>query len=100
MYGTIAKAKVADGKFDELVALMDEWDRDFRPKVEGAMGSVAYRLDSDPNTIYLAAVFASKDAYQANAESPEQDGWYKRFRACLVSDPEWLDGEVFRSSLG
>lgn len=99
MYGTIAKVKVQPGRFDELCAAMDEWDRDFKPSVKGAMGSVAYRLDADPDTVLLAAVFESREAYDANAGSSKQDAWYQRFRACLAEDPEWMDGDVFRSSL-
>lgn len=98
MFGTVAKVRVAPDKFDDLTAILAEWERDFRPKVRGAMGSVAYRLDADPDTVILCAVFEDRAAYEANADNPEQDKWYRRFRACLAADPEWMDGAVFANS--
>jgi len=40
------------------------------------------------------AVFDSKESYRANAEDPEQDAFYQRWRALMDADPEWNDGEI------
>jgi hypothetical protein len=40
--------------------------------------------------------FTSKESYLANANSPEQDAFYRRLRACLEADPEWIDGSFGR----
>ena len=40
------------------------------------------------------AAFDSKDSYRANAEDPEQDAFYQRWRALMDTDPEWNDGEI------
>ena len=42
----------------------------------------------------MVAVFESKETYEANANDPAQDAWYRKFRALLTADPEWNDGEV------
>jgi len=42
-------------------------------------------------------LFESKEAYVANAGSPEQHQRYLRMREMLVSDPEWHDGEIIAS---
>ncbi|MGH2830845.1 MAG: hypothetical protein ACRDJM_10220, partial [Actinomycetota bacterium] len=55
-----------------------------------------YKLDSDPNTLILVAAFKDKASYQANANSPEQDKWYQRFREFMTVDPEWMDGEIIQ----
>lgn len=97
MYGTVARIKVKPGRWDDLLAVYDEWDRDLRPNVAGAVAAYLYKLDKDPNAAIMAAVFADKDSYDANADDPEQDKWYRRFRDCLDADPEWMDGEIVRS---
>jgi quinol monooxygenase YgiN len=94
MYGTVATIKVKPGRDEELLALLDEWNRDYRPKVKGAMGGTVYRLDADPNTFIMTAVFQDKATYEANADSPEQDKWYQRLRSTLTADPDWHDGEI------
>lgn len=99
MYGTVAKMTVVPDKLSELMGILEEWDRDVRPHVKGAMGSVVYQTDEDANTLILCVVFADKETYEANAESPEQDKWYQQFRECLTADPEWTDGKVLANSL-
>jgi heme-degrading monooxygenase HmoA len=68
-------------------------------KVPGYKGQIVYRSDADPNVVFLAVVFESKEAYQANARSPEQNQRYQGYRDLLQADPEWHDGEVVYSNL-
>jgi hypothetical protein len=51
-------------------------------------------MDADANEFYVAVVFSSKEAYVANANSPEQNARFQAMRALLTSDPEWHDGEI------
>jgi hypothetical protein len=45
--------------------------------------------------VYMSAVvFASREAYVANANSPEQQALYQRMTAAFDSEPEWFDGEI------
>lgn len=94
MYGTLGRLKIKPGSFDDLVALNDEWLRDFKPKVEGFVASYIYRLDRDPNEVVMVAVFKDKQTYTDNADDPEQDKWFQRMRELMTSDPEWMDGEI------
>ena len=75
MYGTIARMRLKPGAEERLKALMAEYDG---TKVPGFKGQVVYRSDRDPNEFWLAVVFESKAAYQANAASPEQHERYQR----------------------
>ena len=63
-------------------------------KVPGVVATYCYRMDSDPNEHYMAVVFSSKEAYRANAESPEQDARYRQMLTLLAGEPEWYDGEI------
>ena len=64
----------------------------------GYVGLTAYRFDADPNELLMAVVFESKEAYWANAESPEQNARYREMLELLESEPGWQDGEiVYRS---
>jgi quinol monooxygenase YgiN len=91
MYGTIARMRMKDGARDDLLALGERF-RDL--KVPGHVGEWIYQLDTDPNEFIMAVLFESRDAYRANAESPEQHQRYQQIRALLERDPEWSDGEV------
>ena len=89
MYGTISRARLKPGKADELARLMDELDRP-----QGSVMVSVLRTDADPDQVFIAGVFESREAYQRSAASPEQDARFRRLRELLVADPEWHDGEV------
>lgn len=91
MYGTVARLRIKPGMEEQLL----EFDRkEQAANIPGYVGAYTYRMDADPNVYYLAVVFESKEAYVANANSPEQNERYLEMRAMLDSDPEWNDGEV------
>ena len=93
MYGTIAKLRFKPQRINEIRDLLDEWKRDHRARAEGARDGYLVVPDSERGVAYLIAVFAERESYRRNAESPEQDAWYQRLRKVLDADPEWIDGE-------
>lgn len=95
MYGTIAHCRVKPGMEQQLAEQMHTFEA---AKVPGAIATYVYRIDADPNDYYLAVVFASKEAYWANAQSPEQDARYHQLLSLLESEPEWHDGEIISAS--
>lgn len=95
MYGTIGRFRVKPGMEGQLRQLLQEQARAFETgRVPGFLASYTYRMDADANDYYLAVVFASKEAYWANAQSPEQDARYRQWLPLLESEPEWHDGEI------
>ena len=96
MYGTIARMRVKSGKEDELLAYTRE--RENSRSVPGSVHVYVYRMDADPHEYYLVAVFESRDAYVANANSPAQDAEYRQLLELLEGAPEWHDGEVVYSA--
>ena len=94
MYGTVARMRIKPGAEDELLRLGREGDE----QVAGSAFYHVYRTDADPHEFYLVVGFESKEAYRANAESPEQHARYERYRALLAAEPEWHDGEIVDSS--
>src|SRR5262245_43184712 len=91
MYGTVARFQAKPGAEAQLLALSREFET---LNVPGYMGTYVYRSDADPSTFWLAVAFQDKAAYEANAQSPEQDARYQQIRALLTADPEWHDGEI------
>lgn len=96
MYGTVARMTLKPKAFEQLEAEMNSIAADL--SAAGWRSTAVYRSDGDPNEVWLAVVFDSKEAYHANAQSPEQARRYERMRALLETDPEWHDGEVFLQS--
>jgi quinol monooxygenase YgiN len=89
MYGTIARVKIDPTKIEELTTLGDSMGT-----APGQVAGYVYRMDADPGELFLVAVFESKEAYWANAQSSEQHERFMQLRALLLEDPEWHDGEI------
>jgi quinol monooxygenase YgiN len=88
-YGTVARMRVKAGLEERMAALGREWET---IRIPGMLASYVLASDSDPRELYLTAVFESKEAYVANAGSPEQHARYLALRELLDADPEWHDG--------
>jgi quinol monooxygenase YgiN len=91
MYGTIARIQVKPGMETRLKDMEQEYTT---APMDGYVATYIYRMDANPSEHYMAVVFENKEAYQANAASPEQAARYSRFRELLSADPEWNDGEI------
>ena len=96
MYGTIARVKVKKAKIREFFALGKEWDDRERKRAIGFLGADLLWEDQDEGSACLIVRFIDRESYLANANSPEQDKFYRRMRDCLENDPEWIDGEYGR----
>ena len=96
MYGTVAHARIKAGAEDRLMAMMREYST---LRVPGYRATYVYRMDTDPREIYMAVVFDSKDAYDRNADSPEQDKRYQEMLEALEGAPEWHDGEILTDAV-
>ena len=91
MYGTVARMQLKAGAEPKIMELFGEYET---LNVPGYVGLTVYRLDADPNELLMAVVFESKEAYRANAESPEQDARYREMLELLETEPQWQDGEI------
>jgi quinol monooxygenase YgiN len=91
MYGTIARMRAKPGTEDRLRAEMDRFEE---ARVPGSLGVYIYRMDADPQEYYLAVIFADREAYRANAESPEQNTRFQALMELMAGEPEWHDGEI------
>ena len=94
MHGTVARMRLKAGSEGRLQALMQEYET---LDVPGYVGSTVYRMDDNPNEIYMAVLFDDRETYHANAQSPEQDARYREMLALLDGAPDWHDGEVVYS---
>lgn len=89
MYGTVARIKIDPARIDELKALGNNMGM-----APGQVAGYVYQTDADPGELFLAAVFESKEAYWANASSPEQHQRFMQLSALFLEDPQWHDGEI------
>jgi heme-degrading monooxygenase HmoA len=95
MYGTVARIRVKTGMEGQFRQLIEGQMHAFEAgQVPGFVATYTYRTDADPNDYYLAVVFESREAYWANAQSPEQDARYHQWQPLLEGEPEWHDGEI------
>jgi hypothetical protein len=58
------------------------------------VNTFVYRMDNDPNELYMAVVFEDKDSYMKNAGDPAQHERFLKMMEALESEPEWHDGEI------
>jgi antibiotic biosynthesis monooxygenase (ABM) superfamily enzyme len=94
VYGTVAHMRIKPGAEAKLLQLM----RDFEAlNIPGYAFERIYRLDADSDTYVVVVGFDSKEAYLANANSPEQHARYLEYRELLSAEPEWHDGEIVYS---
>jgi quinol monooxygenase YgiN len=91
VYGTVARMRIKPGALDKLQEMANAEEMKATP---GYVSTTVYQMDADPNEIYMAVVFESKEAYFKNAESPEQNTRYEEMVALLDGSPEWHDGEI------
>lgn len=87
MYGTIAKMKTKPGALKALKVMESR-------KPKGMIATYVYQMDQNPEEFWMAVVFESKEAYRANAESPEQNREFLKLMESLVEEPAWHDGEI------
>ena len=93
-YGTIYRMRPKPGAEPQLVALLEEWERERKPNARGAIGGYLFKPDGRPDELIGVAVFRDRESYRANASDPAQDAWYRRLREHLEADPEWDDGVI------
>jgi len=93
-YGTVYRMRPKPGAEAQVAALLEEWERDRKPKVRGAIGGYVFRPENAPGQLIGVAIFRDHESYRANADDPDQDAWYQRLRALLEADPEWEDGVI------
>jgi hypothetical protein len=94
MYGTVARLQVKPGADRQLIDSLKDFEK---KKVDGFVSNYLYRMDADAATYYLAVIFNSREAYVANAVSPEQNARYLAMLELLTGPPTWHDGQVVYS---
>lgn len=97
MFGTVGRAHV---KPENREALLKEMDDPAYLQVPGYRKNLVMFPENRENEVIIVAMFEDADSYWRNADDPEQDKRYQRFRALLEDDPEWSDGEWFAAPEG
>lgn len=90
MYATVALCRVPADKLGELRALAAAEDS---LGIDGYLGTDLLVVDNHPDTLVMVVRFRDRDSYVANADSPAQHERYLQFRALMLADPVWYDGD-------
>jgi quinol monooxygenase YgiN len=97
---TYYRMKAKPGERRAIIELFDRWMHDRRPDVPGFVRVVLCSSVADPDEFMAYAMFADRETYDANSNSPEQHAWYEELRSHLVADPEWFDATLERQRMG
>lgn len=89
MWGTIARMKLKPGAGPFLRTQFHSMRN--AERMPGWLFTHLFQSDTDPNELWMVAMFTDKEAYRRNAESPGQHQVFLTIRACLEEDPEWHD---------
>ena len=95
MYGTIFNLKVKEGHERDLLELTDQPAAD----IKGAVAWFLMKPDDKNADLVGVAVFESKEAYVANANSPEQHEEFTKWMEHLEAEPNWTDGEYIQADM-
>ena len=98
MFGTVARVSVQPGKESEFVAIGKQWTQERGEQTHQVAGFV-FKLDEKPGDFMIVAVFRDRASYEANAQDPETDRWFRQMRETLAADPERHDGEVVEADI-
>jgi quinol monooxygenase YgiN len=90
MFGTVARSRLKDGVTADQLKQLFAGD-DGPP---GSLSVLVFQATSDPREIWIVGAFESRDTYQKNSDSPEQQARFERMSALMEGPPEWHDGEV------
>jgi quinol monooxygenase YgiN len=93
MYGSLITYKPkpeARGSFTDLAR---DW-ANRRGVAAGLVVEYVLEPEDQPDAVHVLAVFASREAYRANAADPVMDAEYRTLRTLLTADPTFFDGEI------
>jgi hypothetical protein len=94
MFGTIGHARMKPGSESSMQALMDDWERDIRPKIKGGFVSIAGSKAGKPNETVFIALAQDEQTYRSLANMPEQDAWFRRMMDMVDGDVTWEDVQM------
>jgi heme-degrading monooxygenase HmoA len=95
-YGTIARMRLREGVQEQALAVLEQHGQEGIP---GWEATYLYQSDQDPNEFFAVIMFESREAYHANAQSPEQHRRFTQLMEFMAAEPEWHDGTIIGSVL-
>ena len=96
MFGTIARMRPKAGQETAVAEALDSWWLEQSGKVEGVVCVHLYR-GASAGDLVMSVVFDTQEHYEANAQDPRQDAWYRSLLTLLDGEPQWSDGDVLVS---
>jgi antibiotic biosynthesis monooxygenase (ABM) superfamily enzyme len=94
MFVNVFTYRAKPGQEEAVLAHLERWERERRPKVQGFVGGEVYRAIGDRRQFINVARFASAEAARAVADDPEQDAWYRRLVELCEAEPVFTDCDL------
>lgn len=95
---TFMRARLLPGHKDAVLELMRRWEREHGARARGFERSIIATGKNDPDDLMGAITWDNYENYMANANSPEQDRWYREMRSHMTGDPMWSDCDIIFDS--
>ena len=73
---------------------MEDWQREIRPQVPGAVVQLTGHRAGEPAQIVFIALTQDEATYRTMAAMPEQHQFYLRFNEVFTGEPTWEDVEL------
>src|SRR3972149_12014369 len=86
------RAQALPGKRQAIIDQFAKWEREQKPKAKGFVRSILVASNSDPDEFMGGIRWDTTENYFANANRPEQDGWYRELRGDRGARPGRLGG--------
>src|SRR5437764_1435348 len=91
MWAQLIKARVKEGRLDEVMAIQKEIADRGRDGSIAWVRSIGLQNENDPGETYTLVFFESEEKARATEQSPEQQAMVKRLQACFEGPPEFVD---------
>lgn len=91
---TYFRFQAKPGERQAVLESFQNWTKERGPKTKGFQRAVLTSSLENPDEFMAAAMFDTKENYDANSNDPDTDAHFQDLRAHLVGDPDWFDGKL------
>jgi hypothetical protein len=78
----------------QVMAMMDEWKNDIRPKVPGSFFELSGHSADDASEMVFVALCRDEPTYRMLAGMPEQDAFFRKLMQHADGDARWEDVQL------
>ena len=99
MFAQVIRYRVKPDSWERLGEFNERWQAEQAPTAPGFKGSLILREQRAPDRCIMVVLFESHELAKQNSARPETNQWYQKLLTVIDGEPEFIDTDVFRSSL-